>query len=205
MNQTRRSISLGFTSEQVQEGLHICYIYDDEAERQRVIANFLESGLLANEKVLCLVEDVSPQEMLDAFNGLDLQDGALNVLDSLSGYCPSGAFDADVTLNLIRDFYHHAVDREGYAGARGTGQMAWSLDEDRVSEEKLLAYEARVNALLAEHPYTACCQYDARRFSGQMIMNVLSTHPVVIIRGQLVKNPYYVEPARFLEGYRAHA
>jgi hypothetical protein len=29
-------------------------------------------------------------------------------------------------------------------------------------------------------------------------MEVLSVHPVMIVRGQLVKNPYFVEPDEFL-------
>jgi len=49
---------------------------------------------------------------------------------------------------------------------------------------------------------TACCQYDARRFSGELIMDVLSVHPAMIVRGQLVKNPFNIEPDVFLKEYR---
>lgn len=34
-------------------------------------------------------------------------------------------------------------------------------------------------------------------------MDVLSVHPVMIVRGQLVKNPYYIEPSIFLEKLKA--
>ena len=34
-------------------------------------------------------------------------------------------------------------------------------------------------------------------------MDVLDVHPVMIVRGQLVKNPYYIEPDVFLEKLRA--
>ena len=34
-------------------------------------------------------------------------------------------------------------------------------------------------------------------------MDVLSVHPVMIVRGQLVKNPYYIEPTIFLEKLKA--
>jgi hypothetical protein len=66
-------------------------------------------------------------------------------------------------------------------------------------------YEARLTQLLVQHPYTACCQYDARRFSGQVLMDVLSVHPLMIVRGQLVKNPYFVEASVFLKEYRSRA
>jgi hypothetical protein len=33
-------------------------------------------------------------------------------------------------------------------------------------------------------------------------MDVLSVHPVMIINGQLVNNPYYVEPEEFLKKFK---
>jgi hypothetical protein len=56
-----------------------------------------------------------------------------------------------------------------------------------------------MNAVLEKNPLTVICQYDARRFSGELIMDMLSVHPMMIVRGQLVKNPYYIEPAQFLQ------
>ena len=34
-------------------------------------------------------------------------------------------------------------------------------------------------------------------------MDVLSVHPLMIVRGQLYKNPYYIEPGLFLEKLEA--
>ena len=34
-------------------------------------------------------------------------------------------------------------------------------------------------------------------------MDVLSVHPVMIVRGQLVQNPYYIEPDEFLKKLNA--
>ena len=194
---------MGFTEEHIREGVHICYIYDDEAERERTIRKYLQSGLLADEKVLCLIEDASPEDFRDSLRDLDFRPGALTVLDSIQGYCPSGTFDADRTLGLIREFYRQAVEVEGYVGARGTGQMSWSLDRCRTTEEDLIEYEARVNQITRECAYTSICQYDARQFGGRMIMDVLRIHPMMIIRGQIVKNPYYMEAEEFLGKFHA--
>lgn len=201
--QQRRQISLGFTEERVQEGMHICYIYDDEFERERTIRKYLECGLRSGEKVLCLIEDPSPEEFRNSLRDLDFRPEALTVLDSVQGYCPTGAFDGNRTLKLIRDFYRQAVDVEGYVGARGTGQMSWSLDPARATERDLIEYEARINHVVRECALSSICQYDARKFSGRMIMDVLSIHPMIIIRGQIVSNPYYVEPEEFLSKFRA--
>lgn len=203
----RRIISLGFTAERVFEGQHICYIYNDDTERLRVMAKYMESGMLEGEKLLYLVDVMTPAEMLDCLEelGVDVHAKAdrLTVAEAASGYCPSGVFNADEMLSAIRHFYQKAVDQEGYPGARGTGEMSWCLIEGRADEESVMEYEARLNHLLSAYPYTACCQYDARRFDGHIIMDILSVHPVMIVRGQLVKNPYYIEPDVFLEEYRA--
>jgi hypothetical protein len=201
----RRNIPLGFTDVEAQEGMHICYIYADEDERREVVSKFLESGLRAREKVLCLLDTPGNLELLDRLADLGVPDSALTVMDAARGYCPSGQFRTEQTLDLVRAFYDAAVHEEGYAGARGTGQMAWCLDPALASTRDVIEYESRVNLMLAEHPYTACCQYDARRFSGQMIMDVLSIHPMMIIRGQIVKNPFYIEPDVFLKEFRARA
>ena len=197
----RRQISLGFTDVVAREGLHICYIYADEEERQDVIARFLASGLQDNEKVLCLADQAGRASMLDRLADLGVRDEALIMADAAAGYCPTGRFVPEITLELVRDFYDQAVGSEGYSGARGTGQMSWAVDPELAAPADLVRYEARVNKLLAEHPYTACCQYDARLFSGQMLMDVMNIHPLMIIRGQIVQNPFYVDPDVFLQEF----
>ncbi len=204
----RRTISLGFSNETVPEGQHVCYIYNDDTERRRVMAKYLESGMLAGEKLLYLVDVMTPEEMLDCLEelGVDVRSKAkdLTVAEAGPAYCPKGSFNADEMLDAVKDFYYQALD-EGYVGARGTGEMSWCLVEGRADEASLMDYEARLNLLVAEHPYTACCQYDARRFDGHIIMDVLSVHPMMIVRGQLVKNPFFVEPETFLAEYRARS
>jgi hypothetical protein len=206
MCRERRTISLGFTQETILEGQHICYIFSDDAERRRVMAKYLESGMLANEKLLYLVDVMTPEEMLDCLEeyGVDVRSKSqsLTIADAAPAYCPSGTFNIDETLGLVRDFQQDAL-KEGYTGSRGTGEMSWCLVKGRANEMDLMEYEARLNVLLAEYPYTACCQYDARRFDGQTIMDVLSVHPYMIVRGQLVRNPYFIKPEEFLEEYRA--
>lgn len=205
---SRREISLGFTDERVPEGQHICYIYNDDTERRRVMARYLESGMLAGEKLLYLVDVMTPDEMLDCLEelGVDARTKGrdLTMAEAASTYCPSGPFQPDEMIALARDFYTAAVG-EGCAGARATGEMSWCLEDGRAEPGALMEYEARLNSLLAEHPCTACCQYDARRFDGGTILDVLSVHPVMIVNGQLVQNPCYVEPEVFLEKLRARA
>ena len=47
------------------------------------------------------------------------------------------------------------------------------------------------------------CLYDLDRFSGEIVVNVVKTHPQVLVRGILVENPYYIEPDDFLKSASA--
>jgi hypothetical protein len=60
--------------------------------------------------------------------------------------------------------------------------------------ERLIEYEARINKVLKTHPMTTLCQYDTRKFSGGMIYELLNVHPVMIVHGQIMRNPFYVAP-----------
>ena len=42
------------------------------------------------------------------------------------------------------------------------------------------------------------CLYDLDRFSGEVVVNIVKTHPQVLIQGILVENPYYLGPDEFL-------
>ncbi len=199
----QRKVLLGFTNEPVSEGLHICHLYSDEVERNRVMTKFIGSGLESREKVLCLVNALTPDEMKRNLEEMGMDVSGLSALDARSAYCPTGNFDKSRMLEAIRSFYLDALD-EGYQGARGAGDMAWAL-ETHASEADLIEYEARVNQIVSDHPFTACCQYDAHRFSGQMLMDILSIHPVTIVKGQLVWNPFYIAPGDFLREFLARS
>lgn len=197
-----RLVSLGFTAERFPAGTHMCYIFNDDAELLDVISKFVESGVRANETVGYFTDLLSPGEMRDRLrtSGAELpqstDDRRLAIGPALATYCPEGRFEPAQMLQRLRDMYSSSV-AEGYAGARATGEMTWAL-RGLPGSERLIEYEALINTVVREYPTTAICQYDARRFDGGTLFDVLSVHPMMVIRGQVVRNPYYVESDRFL-------
>jgi len=197
----RREISLGIVPERIREGQHICYLYADDAERLQVTAEFLKSGMEERERVLHLTDTISVEEATRRLGGMGVDlgqlGGALVVGAAEESQCPAGRLVPSEMIRLLEEFYAGAR-AQGYSGARGTGEMTWSLRAGRYDLDELMDYEARLNEALVKHPFTACCQYDLRRFDGRSIMDLLSVHPITLVRGQLVLNPYYIEPAVFL-------
>ena len=195
----RRVISLGFSAHRIQEGRHLCFLFNDEGERLDVIDRFLASGLQQREKVICLVDRMGPKAFVEQLRtyGVAPTETGLVVAEASAAYCPSGHFNADDVLLFVGKFYE-AARVAGYEGARGTGEMGWSLEGGCVDMTELMSYEARLNDVLDVSPITLCCQYDVRRFDGQSLLDILSVHPIAIVHGQVVQNPYYVDPAVFL-------
>jgi hypothetical protein len=64
--------------------------------------------------------------------------------------------------------------------------------------EHLIGYESELNRVTSCCPAIVLCLYDLDLFSGEVIINIVRTHPQVLIQGILVENPYYVGPDEFL-------
>jgi hypothetical protein len=196
--------NMGFTSESFPAGTHMCLIYSQESERRKIIGKFLESGLLAQEKVAYFADTLSQEEvrswLLDM--GIDLPESeGFSITDAAKTYSPSGEFVPETMLSTLREFYGQAK-RSGYPNARVSGEMSWAL-KGIPGSERLMEYEALVNEVLVTHPVTAICQYDANRFSGGAILDVLKVHPMMVVHGQIVQNPFYMKPQDFLKDYRS--
>jgi hypothetical protein len=117
-------------------------------------------------------------------------------------YCPDGRFLPDRMLETLRDF-DRTIHEDGLTGGRVSGEMSWAL-RGLPGSDRLPEYEALVNDVLEEHPITAICQYDARRFDGGTLFDILKVHPMMIVGGQVVRNPYYVRPEEFLRQRGSH-
>lgn len=198
MNDSERVISLGFTAERFPPGTHMCYIYNDDNQRREIASKYVESGLQGRERVGYFVDLMSLQDM--SAHGIDLPSDidarGLSITRALDTYCPDGTFLPERMPEKLRSMHSSSIG-EGYGGARVGGEMSWAL-RGVPGSERLTECEALINTIVREYPTTAVCQYDARRFDGATLFDVLAVHPMMIIRGQVVRNPCYVAPEQFL-------
>lgn len=202
MTKEKRQVSLGFEHDDICEGTHICVLFRDDDERRRVMARFLKSGEEAEEKLLYLVDTMSPDEFVKVMKpyGVNLEKcgDRLALLQAAPMYCPDEqVFDSGRMIASLEDFITQSY-KDGYIGSRGTGEMTWALKAGRTSKKELFEYEAKINIMLRDHPMTVCCQYDTSRFVANDIMDVLEVHPMMIVNEKLIQNPMYVDPETFL-------
>jgi hypothetical protein len=89
----------------------------------------------------------------------------------------------------------------GFRVSRSIGNMEWAL-EDPPGVDDLVEYEARLNYILPRYEDPVICVYDIAKFNGAIIVDILRTHPMVVIGGTLQENPFFVPPDEFLRQLR---
>ena len=190
-----------------QPGHHICGFYRKPVERDNILVPFLADGLAAGDKCTCVVDSCTPGDVLDRLAerlevGPYLSGRQLEVLDADGTYLAEGGFLPERMLK-----FWEAKARQGPSGdsggfARNIGDMSWAHRDPRAVDD-LIGYESELNRIMSDFPQVNLCLYDLTRCSGELIMDVLKTHPKVLLGGMIIDNPYYLEPGEFLAGREA--
>jgi hypothetical protein len=202
MDGNAKKISLGFTSQQFEPGIHICQIFHDDEERHESLVNFIVSGLKSGENTACFSMKEREKTLSEFFaeNGIEYkeaeQSGEFSLSNSEEVYFKGNCFEPDRMLRLLKQFYKKSK-KQNKTGARVIGEMSPMVEKIK-GGSRLLEYESKVSILLRKCPVNAVCQYDSRAFDGSTIMDILKVHPYVIIRGSVVHNPFYIEPEEYL-------
>lgn len=202
MKTDEKAVDLGFTTESLPAGTHICMLYSDEAERRRVIAKYLGCGIEGKEKVSYFADIMTPEETRGWLKDLGVKlpdDESFYLAPAVQTYCPDGKFVPEQMIEGLKEMYDSAM-KKGYPHARASGEMTWAL-KGIPGSERLIEYEALLNEVFVTHPVIGLCQYDVNRFSGAAILDVLKVHPMMIVNGRIMRNPYYMEPGTFLKEY----
>ncbi len=101
-----------------------------------------------------------------------------------------GVFDQDRTLALIDEIRRRAKE-QGFPRILFVTHMEWAL-EDRPGVDGLLEYEASANLVPFVDPVV--CAYDLEKFGGGLVVDIMRTHPLIIIGG--------IPPEEFLRELR---
>jgi hypothetical protein len=214
----------GIDEIELQPGSHVCAFYRGEADRDRLLTGYLGAGLTAGDKCICVVDSPYTAKRLAALcpapaslngargnrahengthgNGTHRNEVHRNGADQLDVYLPEttylagGGFSSSDMLTFWAENMAKA-EVEGYTFCRLVGEMTWAL-RDAPGVEHLIGYESELNRVTASSPVIVLCLYDLDLFSGEVVVNVVKTHPQVLIQGILIENPYYVEPDEYL-------
>lgn len=195
------SISIGLPGVQLAPGDHVCAFYPSVRERDEILIPYLSQGLEVGDKCIAVVDSGGPESVLAALGAeVDLapclRRHQLDVQRSEETYLRGGGFSTEAML----DFWDLSIGGAmagGFGFARAVGEMTWALRQ-LPGVEELVGYEARLNKFLPRYPQVVLCLYALDSFSGEVLVDVLKTHPKVLIGGMVLDNPYYLEPDEFL-------
>jgi hypothetical protein len=181
---------------------HICAFFNSTDEEHRVLRSFIKDGFDRGDKAFHLVDPEQREEHLRrlAEAGINvhraIDTGQLEVRRWQDAYLRGNHFDQNAMLALIEEVLQSA-DTAGYPLTRLVAHMEWAL-LDKPGVDNLVEYETRLNYVLPKYDDPVICTYDLSKFPASMVMDIMRTHPVVIIGGILQENPFFVPPDQFL-------
>jgi len=186
---------------------HVCAFFNTLEEEHRVLGSFYKDGLDRGEKAAHIVDLANREEHLKrlANAGIPVQErmdtGQLEVLPWTDAYVRDHRFDQDAMLATVEKLIQSGA-AAGYPLTRLAGHhMDW-LFLDKPATYNLLEYEARLNHVLSKHNDPVICNYNPSKFGATVAMDIMRTHPLVIIGGLLRENPFFVPPEQFLHELR---
>ena len=187
------SIDLGFDGLSIPPGTHICALFRGIPERDQIMVPFLVEGLRAGDKCNCIIDD----GVDGVRQALGMDAGRIDIRSSRETYLRQGTFSTEAMLDFWDDSVGTAIEKDGYPFVRSTGETTWTLKE-LPGLHDFLTYEAELNRFLPRYPQVILCLYDLDRFHGQVLVDILKTHPKVLIGGTVLENLHYVEPDEFI-------
>lgn len=188
---------------------HVCAFFNNADEKYRALLPFIVEGLELRQKNFQTVDPLLRNEHCERLTsaGVDIEtvlwNGQFELHDWTNTHLLRGEFDPHKTIALFQDAVDNAL-REGFPLTRFVTDMGWAL-EAGLDANALLAYEAAANTAWTskDGPVNpVICTYDLSRFTADIIVDVMRTHPMVIIGGLIRENPFFVPPEEFLEELR---
>jgi signal transduction histidine kinase len=183
-------------------GDHLCLVYENAEEQWDAVIPYMADGLARNEACLYVIDDRALDEVRQAFidHGVDIdahvRSGQFVFATKREAYLASGAFNPHAMISFLEATVREAA-AAGRTGFRVTAEMTWALGQE-CGCDRLIEYESLLSEFFPGSRVTAICQYNRKRFSADIIRDVLRTHPVAILGRQVCPNLYYETPAMVL-------
>jgi hypothetical protein len=197
----RNPVALGIAGLEAEPGDHICALFSGERERNQILIPFLRAGLTSGDKCICVVDGTAPREIVAALGpageaAASAPGKQLEVIRSCDMYLRSGRFRADEVIGT----WKAAIADAMYAGQFDVVRAVetWSRRDVLPDINELLMLESEMSQFLPLYPQVIVCLYDIDRFGGGALMNLVKTHPRMLVRGVVIENPYLLTPDEIL-------
>jgi hypothetical protein len=191
---------------QLCETRHVCAFFNSSDEGYRVLLPFIKDGFECGDKAVHVVNPDQRGDHLQRLSavGIDTaaaqQSGQLELRTNTETYLRDGRFDQDRMLAAFEQLASGNA-KGAYPLSRIVCHMDWAA-EGRSYVDNLVEFESRVNDVWRRHDDAVICVYDLAKFGGDTVVDMMRTHPMIIVGGVLQQNPFYVPPEEFLRELR---
>jgi hypothetical protein len=178
---------------------HVCAFFSSDEETYRVLLPFIADGLSAGQKGIYIVREDRRETHLERLSGtgIDVQlacaNGQLELRSNVETYLADGKFDGDRMVAAFEEMASEA----GRPIHRIVCEMDWATERPSLIEE-VIRFEARVNDVWSRHDDVVICIYDLAKVSGDLLIDIMRTHPLVLLGDTLHQNPFFIPPDEFL-------
>jgi hypothetical protein len=173
----------------------MCSFYENRVEQYQIALPFIAQGLNRGEKCLYIADENTLAEVKAGLLMHDvdvenyLKTGQLTLLTPEESYLLGGDFVSEQMISFLTSFAKDALS-QGYSAVRAAGEVTWLLRElDSVQD--FLEYEDTLNDATRGLTVKVLCQYNTKKFFGDVIIRVLKTHPRVLLGLELYENPFH--------------
>lgn len=205
MFETRKPVTLAGST--LTHSCHVCAFFHTQEEKYRILMPFIKEGLENGDRAFHIVNATHRAEHLRRLQqeGIDTSaveaTGQLEIQHWQDTYLKNGRFDQYLMMETLKKAIAPSNNPPGKQ-SRNIAHMEWAL-EDLPGVHDIVEYEARLNQTLPKQHDPVICTYDLSRFDAGMVIDVMRTHPMVIVGGILQENPFYVPPEEMLREIEA--
>ena len=202
----RNAPPISFAGSQLGEARHVCAFFNSEDEQYRVLLPFIKEGFECGDKAVHIVNPDQRGDHLQrlAAAGIDpaaaQASGQFELRTNVETYLRDGRFDQDRMLEVFEQLASGNANG-GFPLSRIVCHMEWVVDWGSQLHH-VIEFESRVNEVWRRHDDAVICTYDLAKFGGDTVIDIMRTHPIVIIGGILQRNPFYVPPELFVPEFR---
>jgi MEDS: MEthanogen/methylotroph, DcmR Sensory domain len=195
-----------FAGSQLGDVRHICAFFNSDEEEYRVLLPFIKEGFECGDKAFHVVNPEQRDDHLQRLTaaGIDAtaaeRRGQLELLTNTEAYLRDGRFDKDRMLEVFEQLAS-SNKKEGFPLSRIVCRMDWVAEQGSHVDD-VVEFESRVNDVWSRHDDAVICTYHLGKFGGDTVIDILRTHPMVIIGGTLHQNPFFVPPEKFVREVR---
>ena len=195
-----------FAGSELRDSRHVCAFFNSHDEEYRVLLPFIKDGFESGDRAIHVV---NPDRISDHVNrlgtvGIDAEvaqkSGQFELRTNIETYIHDGHFDQYRMLDAFEQWASDTA-KAGFPRSRIVCHMDWAVEAGSLVDN-LIEYESRVSELWLRREDAVICTYNLAKCGGDTVIDIMRTHPMIIIGGILQHNPFFVPPEEFLRELR---